>query len=153
MHLMNVGTISPYLFKQPSGIEKHGQLLDSEQDESEKKDPFEEKNILCGFCNHAVTSVSEIIDINHSHKHTFANPHGIVFEIGCFRSARGCVQSGPESSDWSWFTDFTWQIAICKKCRTHLGWYFSSTKGKDFFGLILNRLTQYSRLDGPTGCI
>ena len=137
---MSIETITPSVFRQSSGIEKTGRLLDPEQDGSEERDLSEEKNILCGLCGHAVTSVSEIIDINHSHKHTFANPHGIVFEIGCFRSARGGIQIGPESTDWSWFTDFTWRIVICIKCRTHLGWYFSSSEGKDFFGLILDRL-------------
>lgn len=137
---MNIETIPHSLFRQPSGIEKHGRLLEPKQDESEKRDLSEEKNILCGLCGHAITSVPEIIDINHSHKHTFANPHGIVFEIGCFRSAGGCIQIGPESADWSWFTGFTWRIAICTKCRTHLGWHFTSSEGKDFFGLILDRL-------------
>jgi hypothetical protein len=97
-------------------------------------------DLLCRQCMAAITSESSRIVINGAHNHTFANPHGLVFEIGCFRHAAGCGLAGPPSNEFSWFPPHSWRVAICGACLTHIGWGFSSSERGMFYGLILDRL-------------
>lgn len=100
--------------------------------------------ILCANCRHEITTTAEKIEIAGGHRHTFANPHGIVFDIGCFRSAPGCRQTGFLIPEFSWFAGYQWQIALCGNCRVHLGWLFVSGRNDAFFhGLILDRLMHF----------
>jgi len=78
--------------------------------------------------------------VDGAHAHTFANPEGIVFEIGCYRDAWGCGYLGPLSPEFTWFAGYVWRIAVCSNCLVHLGWRFSSPDGHFFHGLITNRL-------------
>ncbi|CCK80502.1 uncharacterized protein TOL2_C23410 [Desulfobacula toluolica Tol2] len=98
-----------------------------------------EEIIVCAYCNHYITDPLKQIIVNGSFSHVFANPHGYVFEIGCFSHAGGCRPSSMSSDEFSWFTGFSWQICSCNYCSNHLGWMFSS-KLKIFYGLILERL-------------
>ena len=75
-----------------------------------------------------------------AHQHTFANPGGIVYQIGCFQSAKGCAQTGPATDEFSWFKGFRWRIVVCRACLLHLGWVFISHARGHFYGLILDRL-------------
>jgi hypothetical protein len=74
--------------------------------------------------------------------HTFANPHGLVFEIGCFREAAGCSLLGAPTDEFTWFHGFRWRVACCMRCLCHLGWCFTSGAGGRFFGLIVDRLEE-----------
>lgn len=109
-------------------------------DQTEEKIPDTGDHVLCRQCRHPITLLSEQISVQGSHRHTFANPHGIVFEIGCFGSAGGCAYTGPASDEFTWFAGFSWKIAVCGRCLTHLGWLFTSTGFSRFHGLILDRL-------------
>lgn len=100
----------------------------------------DEEVILCRQCDRPITRPAERIEISGSHKHTFANPHGIVFEIGCFRAAFGCGYSGPTTNEFTWFKGYNWKVAVCGSCAAHLGWLFLSSGSAAFHGLILNRL-------------
>ena len=82
--------------------------------------------------------------MNGSHRHTFANPHGIIFEIGCFKQASGCAAVGPPSAEFTWFAGYRWQPGLCVACLIHLGWVFSAAGGDGFHGLILERLIEPS---------
>ncbi len=95
--------------------------------------------IVCRQCGHPVTESRSRVDVNGFDTHTFFNPAGIVFEIGCFNSAPGCWVHGPASREFSWFAGYSWRLALCNSCTTHLGWFFSS-KDTTFFGLILKKL-------------
>jgi hypothetical protein len=103
-------------------------------------DEDQENWILCRGCRIPVTRSSERRQVDGSHIHTFANPSGIVFEIGCFSSAPGCQYIGPASGEFTWFRGYQWRIAICRGCLNHLGWAFTSVGGDGFHGLIVDRL-------------
>jgi hypothetical protein len=111
---------------------------------SEEKSPEVEPYILCRDCLHPVTRVQERIAVNGAHRHTFANPHGIVFEIGCFKRASGCAAVGPASDEFTWFAGYRWRAGLCAACLTHLGWVFTAAGGDGFHGLILERLIEPS---------
>jgi hypothetical protein len=106
----------------------------------------EERWIVCRQCHQRLTRPSERTAINGSHTHTFANPSGMVFEIGCFRLVSGLGFIGPPSYEFPWFAGHSWQIVICNICQAHLGWCFRGSESRQFFGLILDRLQE---IDAP----
>jgi hypothetical protein len=116
----------------------------SAQQEDQRIDPA----LRCRACGLPITSHQERIEMLERHEHVFFNPHGHVFEIGCFQHAPGCSLFGPPQTEFSWFPGHSWQIAICGSCQTHLGWHFLGHQGGDFFGLILQRLTESPRQAG-----
>lgn len=96
--------------------------------------------IFCRSCGHPVTYPDQQIPVDDAFRHTFFNPEGIVFEIGCFRTAGGCIAIGRETDEFTWFPGFSWRICLCGRCHVHLGWQYRSRQKKFFFGLILDRL-------------
>ena len=96
--------------------------------------------IVCRQCLHTITFSTEHRIIKGAHLHTFANPEGLIFEIGCYHNAKGCGYIGTASSEFTWFNGYVWRIAICASCLVHLGWRFSGSDGHFFHGLITSRL-------------
>lgn len=106
---------------------------------STEKSISEDEIISCALCNSFITRPSNKIIVDQTFSHVFANPHGIVFEIGCFDSAPGCIAGSASSTEFSWFPGYSWKIGACQFCSSHLGWIFSSKEDR-FFGLILDKL-------------
>lgn len=100
----------------------------------------EERLILCRECLFPIAREEAQGEMAGQFKHTFANPAGIVFTIGCFQVADGCAPVGPASDEFTWFPGFTWRVGICRGCLAHLGWYFTAPSGASFWGLILDHL-------------
>ena len=128
------------LFRVPAARQDIERLDKAVEDEASDRAPRKEESIVCRHCLQLITSPAESIEVQGSHRHTFANPRGILFQIGCFRSAAGCGHIGPATYAWSWFKGFRWSVALCGRCLTHLGWLYTSTDNERFYGLILSRL-------------
>lgn len=116
------------------------------QDQPERKAQQERaveplKAICCLACGGVVTAKDQKIQVSGSHAHTFFNPAGIVYELGCFQKAPGCLVVGAPSREFAWFPGHLWRIALCHHCRTHLGWLFAM-EGNSFYGLILKKLRE-----------
>ena len=73
-------------------------------------------------------------------EHTFRNPAGYSFHVVVFRQTLGCKEVGPAVSRDSWFPGYAWQITLCERCETHLGWFFRGAGGS-FHGLIVTRIS------------
>lgn len=96
--------------------------------------------LFCRACRCRITSDDQRIAINGSHTHTFFNPDGLVFELGCFGQAQGCLIGSQASTLFTWFAGFAWRPVSCARCGAHLGWRFE--RGDTvFFSLILSALT------------
>lgn len=109
-------------------------------EEQQKEKEKEKEGLFCRECGHYITSKDQIIEVDGQHYHTFFNPAGVVYEIGCFSSASGCQRYGPPSSEFTWFAGYTWQMSLCAVCQCHLGWFFRSIDAS-FYGLIVKNLT------------
>lgn len=107
---------------------------------SRAREPEVEKYILCSSCHTVLTHPDEGITVQGAHEHTFANPHGVVFQIGCFQTATGCSYMGSPTQEFTWFKGFRWRVALCGNCLINVGWLFTSPAGVRFHGLILERL-------------
>lgn len=95
--------------------------------------------IRCGRCRYEVTAGRYAIEVDGAHAHTFRNPAGWSFRLGCFADAPGAAPSGVETYAHTWFAGYAWRFAHCDECGTHLGWWFVGG-GDAFAGLILARL-------------
>ena len=111
--------------------------------DEEEKEPYWEEKILCRQCMQVITSPAERIQVQGSHSHTFSNPAGLLFKIGCFSRVKGCVDASPLEAEWSWFRGYAWQVVLCSACAGHLGWRYTG-QSDSFYGLILDRLMQAS---------
>ncbi len=131
-------------FKTPEEEKQYGNKVINvyQKKDQDEKDEFKENFILCKFCNHKITTFKEKININGFHNHTFANPNGIIFDIGCYKNAPGCLYSGHFTDDFSWFKTYRWKVSICASCLAHLGWLFLSSNNNFFCGLIVDRLIE-----------
>lgn len=96
------------------------------------------RSLLCRHCGHAISTEEQRIEIAGAHSHRCMNPHGRVFEIGCFQQAPGCAAVGPASPEHTWFPGCRWQVGLCSNCEVHIGWRFRGEEA--FFGLIHDRL-------------
>ncbi len=124
----------------PDGLRGGGKSADQPQSAGAAVEDAEPE-IVCRACGATITQPDQAISIAGAHRHTFANPHGIVFEIGCFRNAPGCAHVGPATDDFTWFAGYLWRIAICGVCHEHLGWrYVLSGQAEGFHGLIVDKL-------------
>ena len=111
-----------------------------EKSETERDATSRDDDALrCAVCEHRITSASYRVERSGAHEHTFVNPGGFVHTIGCFIAAPGCIHIGDPHSAFTWFPGFAWQIALCARCRTHLGWVFRCTPDQ-FHGLILTAI-------------
>jgi hypothetical protein len=131
-----------YLLRTPSEMTGGESETTVMEEEAGEEVPEEEPYILCRQCHQAITRPEERIVMQGSHRHTFANPHGIVFEIGCFKNVRGCGYAGSASDEFTWFAGYSWRVCFCNMCLTHLGWMFGSKEGNIFHGLILDRIIE-----------
>lgn len=100
-----------------------------------------QKRLICKTCSSHITSAEHRTVIDQSHRHTFFNPAGAVFEIGCFRHANKCNPVGRPSGEFSWFASMVWTPVVCSECLSHLGWLFEGNSRK-FYGLILRQLVE-----------
>jgi hypothetical protein len=109
----------------------------------EEKTEEKEESIICKNCRNEVTTVGYSIAVNGQHAHIFKNPLGITFHFGCFSKAWGSFIYGIPTYEATWFPGFTWCIAVCANCFTHLGWHYQSGR-ESFYGLIMaNLLTDH----------
>jgi hypothetical protein len=100
--------------------------------------------ILCRVCGHKIATIDHMITINGEHKHTFTNPAGVSYTIGCFSAASGCFIYGTSTYEFTWFKGFSWRLALCANCLVHLGWHYQSSDAH-FFGLILAHLIENTK--------
>uniref|UniRef100_A0A3Q3WND9 CULT domain-containing protein n=1 Tax=Mola mola TaxID=94237 RepID=A0A3Q3WND9_MOLML len=67
----------------------------------------------------------------------FENPHGHQFEVITFRKA-DVTRHWPADKRFSWFPGFSWTVATCPRCKTHL-WAFQPSDWPD---VIMNNFEE-----------
>lgn len=99
------------------------------------------RKLVCKFCRSVITRPDLGMEIDGKHHHVFFNPHGYVFELGCFASAKNIVPTGPKTDEFTWFPGYAWQVVACAGCQAQLGWRYTGNHG-GFYGLILKALVE-----------
>ncbi|HLL22348.1 MAG TPA: cereblon family protein [Kofleriaceae bacterium] len=95
--------------------------------------------LRCARCEHHITERAFRIAVSGAHEHTFVNPAGFAYRIGCFAAAPGATSAGPLETAFSWFPGWAWQVVACARCQAHIGWLYRLAD-QQFHGLILDRL-------------
>lgn len=113
---------------------------DTTEDLAVKDRADEDKGLRCVFCGAPITAERHRTEKGGSWSHTFTNPAGYIYRIGCYSSAPGCLNVGDYSGEFTWFRGYHWCYALCGNCTRHLGWHFSGQEGSDFFGIVLEYL-------------
>ena len=109
-------------------------------EESAEESPVTDKRVLCRNCHGYVAEINDRIRINDSDYHIFRNPMGLFFRVICFSRADGVLPVTEYTYENTWFSNYSWSIALCLGCHTHLGWHYRS-ENSVFYGLIADRLT------------
>ena len=125
---------------------------------AEKPNPFgefsvvEERSgeVVCLACRRFLAFESDGISVSGSHRHECVNPAGIAFVIELYAPAEGCLDLGTFTTEYSWFSSYSWRYAVCLGCGSHLGWKYhleESANGlpESFFGLISDKILHLSR--------
>ncbi|MEQ2223711.1 hypothetical protein ILYODFUR_000160 [Ilyodon furcidens] len=102
--------------------------------------------ILCRACGHEVAFGTDIhfvpsrmalssrndtsVGGRRIHVQLFENPHGHQFEVITFRRA-DVIKHWPADRHFSWYPGFSWTVATCPRCKTHLGWAFQPSSWPD----------------------
>lgn len=110
---------------------------------------------LCKRCRNKIAMYNDIFAMSKDAVNAnYCNPAGYVHETltvnKTFESAVQMVDR--PSTEFSWFPGYAWQIAICKKCFTHVGWKFMAVNNRNlrprtFFGLSCKSLIVQSEQD------
>ena len=111
----------------------------SSTDETTRTAPDDQ--IQCARCRADITTGTLAVRRGGAHEHTFRNPAGYSWTIGCFRDAAGCASEGDFTAEATWFAGYEWCFASCATCGRHLGWWFTGI-GPSFAGLIVSRLAR-----------
>ncbi len=124
-----------YLFERESSTDKKTQVNHKQQDILEHG-----KAVRCAYCKTVITYQGNAEQVQGKHVHSFINPGGFEFTIGCYRRA-WCKIMGLPMLEWSWFKPYTWQYALCPQCQELLGWFYhNAPDNSSFYGLILDRI-------------
>ncbi|CAG9798337.1 unnamed protein product [Chironomus riparius] len=110
---------------------------------------------LCKRCKNKISIYNDIFAVSKGAVNVnYCNPAGYIHEtltvMKTFESAVKLVDK--PSTEFSWFPGYAWQIAICSKCYTHVGWKFAAVnnrnlKPRTFFGLSCKSLLVQSQQD------
>jgi hypothetical protein len=95
----------------------------------------------CVQCGSKIARCNDRVQVNGKHEHSFINPAGVIYRIGCFTASPGALEVGQASSEFAWFRGYEWRCLCCAVCYVHLGWTFTQAAAR-FCGLILDRLCE-----------
>jgi hypothetical protein len=85
--------------------------------------------LRCAYCNAKVGRVSDIFTVDGADgaNGAYVNPHGVIHQTWTVRQV--CDNSvftvGDAEIQDSWFPGYTWTIAHCANCFSHIGWKFA----------------------------
>ena len=102
------------------------------------------KAYQCVSCNSLITYSDRLVPIGGRNRHLFINPAGVECDFHTFHSCPGAIAIGASTEAHTWFPGYTWQMAFCRRCGRHLGWYYQKmgrSKGPGgFWGILVSHV-------------
>lgn len=144
MHVAQ-NSFTPFTLREKTGPDPRSGPHDDAPDPDKTPEPSAGeggRRLVCKACRTRITRRDLGMEIDGKHHHVFFNPHGYVFELGCFASAKNVIPTGPRTDEFTWFPGYAWQVVACAGCNSQLGWRYISPTAGGFFGLILNALIE-----------
>jgi cereblon len=108
--------------------------------------------IKCRDCQSLIAKRSDIAAMSTDGPlGAYVNPHGCVHETITVSKATGLALSGFPSTVHSWFPGYSWTIANCAACESHIGWLFRATKKnlqpRSFWGIRSSQIADDAQVD------
>ncbi|KAK3138231.1 hypothetical protein QOZ80_5AG0366140 [Eleusine coracana subsp. coracana] len=108
--------------------------------------------IKCRDCQSLVAKRSDMVVMSTDGPlGAYVNPHGCVHETITVSNATGLALSGSPSTVHSWFPGYSWTIASCAACESHIGWLFRATKKnlrpRSFWGIRSSQIADDAQID------
>lgn len=114
--------------------------------------------LSCSSCSAPLSALASLVAMSDEGPGgAYCNPAGLVHDVLTVGEVfpNAVALEGDPSSEFSWFPGFAWTVAVCVRCRQHLGWQFtpeeapttrtgSGVPRSRFFGLTRARV----RADG-----
>lgn len=141
VHLIPQPHQRPYVLKDTPQEKVAGKAGSDPEKSLDEDSGFGDRVLVCKLCRSVITRQNLGMEVDGRHRHVFFNPHGYVFELGCFASAKNVVPVGQKSTEFTWFPGYAWQVVACAGCATQLGWRYIGDGG-GFFGLLVNGLIE-----------
>jgi hypothetical protein len=107
----------------------------------------ERKVYVCKRCDVEITDSRALFCMRaDSVEQVFPNPLGIMRVILTARAASSILVEGSSTADFTWFSGYSWRIASCASCRSHLGWLYEGAphggEPHTFYGLLKEALAE-----------
>ncbi|XP_032522838.2 protein cereblon-like isoform X3 [Danaus plexippus] len=102
------------------------------------------KSVLCcASCATVVARREDIFAMSSEGVHAnYSNPGGYMHDIVTVSRASNTAPGGAPSSEFSWFPGYSWTVALCSSCTSHVGWRFDARRRtlrpQHFYGLCRN---------------
>lgn len=139
MQTTHIPTYRPPLFLLKDMAETDADTVVTDETDDERD--HGRSKLVCKTCRSVITRPDLGMEVDGRFRHVFFNPHGYVFELGCFASAKNVTPTGPKTDEFTWFPGFAWQVVACNHCQAQLGWRYTGDTG-GFYGLILTALVE-----------
>ncbi|MCO5589420.1 hypothetical protein L7F22_043387 [Adiantum nelumboides] len=103
--------------------------------------------IRCKTCKNVVARRSDMLVMSSDGPlGVYVNNAGYVHETLTLAKARGLILQGQPETMHSWFPGYSWTVADCNLCESHMGWLFKSLKKdlrpRQFWGLRRSQLAE-----------
>ncbi|TKW26288.1 hypothetical protein SEVIR_3G178400v4 [Setaria viridis] len=108
--------------------------------------------IKCRICQSHIAKRSNMVVMSTDGPlGAYVNPHGCVHETITVSNATGLALIGNPSTVHSWFPGYSWTIASCAACESHIGWLFRATKKnlrpRSFWGIRSSQIADDAQVD------
>ncbi|OEL18255.1 Protein cereblon [Dichanthelium oligosanthes] len=108
--------------------------------------------IKCRNCQSRIAKRSDMVVMSTDGPlGAYVNPHGCVHETITVTNATGLALIGNPSKVHSWFPGYSWTIASCTVCESHIGWLFRATKKnlrpRSFWGIRSSQIADDAQVD------
>ncbi|MCO5612818.1 hypothetical protein L7F22_067089 [Adiantum nelumboides] len=103
--------------------------------------------IRCKTCKNVVARRSDMLVMSSDGPlGVYVNNAGYVHETLTLAKARGLILQGRPETMHSWFPGYSWTVADCNLCESHMGWLFKALKKdlhpRQFWGLRRSQLAE-----------
>jgi len=103
---------------------------DGEKDDETKKRQKNTESIClsCSSCSAPLSALASLVAMSDEGAGgAYCNPAGLVHDVLTVGEVfpNAVALEGEPSAEFSWFPGFAWTVAVCVRCRQHLGWQFT----------------------------
>ena len=99
-----------------------------EKADEKKKGGRESICLSCSSCSAPLSALASLVAMSDEGAGgAYCNPAGLVHDVLTVGEGfpNAVALEGEPSAEFSWFPGFAWTVAVCVRCRQHLGWQFT----------------------------